>query len=384
VHRDVKPANVLVDEDGHAYLTDFGVTKQLGADSTDTGQIVGTLDYLAPEQIRGEGVSDCADEYALGGDESVPPPSPEPPARNGVAAIEGAGARLAFTGTDTPPSNVAVGEGGAWALSLHSRTVTRIDPETKTVVTRLRMPSVPSDIAVGAGAVWTVSEDALSRIDPRTAEITGPSSCRTRDTRATSRSRWGFPQIAVGAGAVWAINPDRTVSQDRPRERQARGDDRRRRRHDRGRRGGSVAHPRRRHVRGHPDRPDHQPREKVDPRGRAELSAVAVGGGYVGASAEENGLVWRIEPGRSPITRTIDVGVGVTFLAYDAGAICTANYNDGTVSRIDMRTNDVEATPVGAVQGLSAGGGSTWVSTAGATSADGLPRMCGSAALPRR
>ena len=54
VHRDVKPANVLVDEDGHAYLTDFGVTKQLGGDSTDTGQIVGTLDYLAPEQIRGE------------------------------------------------------------------------------------------------------------------------------------------------------------------------------------------------------------------------------------------------------------------------------------------------------------------------------------------
>ena len=65
VHRDVKPANVLVDEDGHAYLTDFGVTKQLGGDSTDTGQIVGTLDYLAPEQIRGGGVSGAADEYAL-------------------------------------------------------------------------------------------------------------------------------------------------------------------------------------------------------------------------------------------------------------------------------------------------------------------------------
>jgi hypothetical protein len=66
VHRDVKPANVLVDEDGHAYLTDFGVTKQLGGDTTDTGQIVGTLDYLAPEQIRGEGISGAADEYALG------------------------------------------------------------------------------------------------------------------------------------------------------------------------------------------------------------------------------------------------------------------------------------------------------------------------------
>jgi ABC-type branched-subunit amino acid transport system substrate-binding protein/DNA-binding beta-propeller fold protein YncE len=66
VHRDVKPANVLLDEDGHAYLTDFGITKQVGSDSTQTGEIVGTLDYLAPEQIRTEPVDGRTDEYALG------------------------------------------------------------------------------------------------------------------------------------------------------------------------------------------------------------------------------------------------------------------------------------------------------------------------------
>ena len=66
VHRDVKPANVLLDDDGHAYLTDFGITKQVGGLTTDSGRLVGTLDYLAPEQIRAEAVDGRADCYALG------------------------------------------------------------------------------------------------------------------------------------------------------------------------------------------------------------------------------------------------------------------------------------------------------------------------------
>ncbi len=58
VHRDVKPANVLVTPEEHAYLTDFGLTKQLKSDpeATRTGMILGTLDYIAPEQIRGEAI----------------------------------------------------------------------------------------------------------------------------------------------------------------------------------------------------------------------------------------------------------------------------------------------------------------------------------------
>ena len=65
VHRDVKPANVLLDEHGQAYLSDFGLTKQLGGAPTETGRLVGTLDYLAPEQIRGEEVDGRTDGYAL-------------------------------------------------------------------------------------------------------------------------------------------------------------------------------------------------------------------------------------------------------------------------------------------------------------------------------
>jgi YVTN family beta-propeller protein len=64
VHRDVKPANVLLDSDEHAYLSDFGISTQAGGVSADSGH-TGTLDYLAPEQIRGEAVDARSDCYAL-------------------------------------------------------------------------------------------------------------------------------------------------------------------------------------------------------------------------------------------------------------------------------------------------------------------------------
>src|SRR4051794_1858768 len=67
VHRDVKPANLLVDPERHVYLTDFGLAKAALTHGTSTGQWVGTLDYVAPEQIRGGRIDARADVYALGG-----------------------------------------------------------------------------------------------------------------------------------------------------------------------------------------------------------------------------------------------------------------------------------------------------------------------------
>jgi serine/threonine protein kinase len=67
VHRDVKPANVLLDERGAGALTDFGLARSIAETVlTRTGAVVGTVDYLAPELIRGERASHSSDIYALG------------------------------------------------------------------------------------------------------------------------------------------------------------------------------------------------------------------------------------------------------------------------------------------------------------------------------
>jgi serine/threonine protein kinase len=67
IHRDVKPANIMLDEDGRVVLTDFGISKAVEGTTqiTGTGTLIGTPAYMAPEQAKGHEVDGRADQYAL-------------------------------------------------------------------------------------------------------------------------------------------------------------------------------------------------------------------------------------------------------------------------------------------------------------------------------
>jgi branched-chain amino acid transport system substrate-binding protein len=288
------------------------------------------------------------------------------------------------------PSNLAVGEGAVWVLNTQEETVARIDPETKAVTGRIQTRGHPTDIAAGAGALWVGNggtannsgnfTSSVSRLDPATGRITRTVtlSNRTDGSYVVPTLNWGYPDIAVGAGAVWARNPDHTLSRIDPETgRLLATIDVQVDKIAAGREGlWSVEGPNVKRIDPHTDRVAETIRI-----GSEDTAGIAVGGGSVWVSAEHQGVVWRIEPGPRPESRSIDVGPGVTYLAFGAGAVWAANYVAGTLSRIDPATNAVRKIPIGAAQALAAGAGSAWISTAGGTGTGELPdSACGEVA----
>jgi eukaryotic-like serine/threonine-protein kinase len=66
IHRDLKPHNVIVDDNDHAKVTDFGIARAGASDMTETGSIMGTAQYLSPEQAQGQAVGESSDLYSIG------------------------------------------------------------------------------------------------------------------------------------------------------------------------------------------------------------------------------------------------------------------------------------------------------------------------------
>jgi DNA-binding beta-propeller fold protein YncE len=234
VHRDVKPSNVLLDTHEHVYLADFGLTKRLAEPRAIEPGLFGTIDYIAPEQIRGEQIDGRTDVYSLGcllheclaGEPPFSRPTDaaalfahleeEPPLLPGLedvlpkalakepddryatcgefveAAREALGlgepprprwwrapAALALAGAAVIAVALAVylaARGGGGAASTGGSLV-RVDPRTNRVAARVAVGNDPRAVAADANGVWIANHNdgTVYRIDAHTDGVVSQS-----------------------------------------------------------------------------------------------------------------------------------------------------------------------------------------------------------------
>jgi DNA-binding SARP family transcriptional activator/ABC-type branched-subunit amino acid transport system substrate-binding protein/DNA-binding beta-propeller fold protein YncE len=272
------------------------------------------------------------------------------------------------------PTSIATGEGAVWVLNADDQTISRIDPATRQVE-NFGIGTTPTDLAVGEGALWVGNgrkpsgvvghpvATSVSKVDP--ALTASRQTIRLPEPRG-SLSNILDDHIAVGARAVWVINPDASLSRLDPRT----GDVTR----IEGVAAAAVAANQNSVWLLNLDGTI----ARVDPRTNSvsrritvaatALSDIALGDGSVWLAAPYDRVVWRVDPGARLRMKTITVGLGVDRVAFGRGSLWTANSLRGTVSRVDsdadqvVRTISVGNTP----RSLAVGAGAVWVSVAGA------------------
>ena len=187
IHRDVKPANLLLRRDGLLKVADFGIARAGQATQlTQVGTILGTLNYLAPEQARGEDVSPQADIYSLGA-VLYELFTGEPPRRFENVA------QLATLGEEAP------------------RPVRELAPEVPADAEAAVMRSLARDPRYRPGSASELAEDL--RGEARTAAVTAPLAGATSSaaatvplrSRAIRRPRFDWRPLALVAALVGAV-----------------------------------------------------------------------------------------------------------------------------------------------------------------------------------
>ena len=240
VHRDIKPANILITPDGTAKLTDFGIARAIdAAPLTQTGQVLGTAQYLSPEQALGRSATASSDIYSLGvvgyemltGERpfdsgtavatalahvnQVPPPLPVT-IPTGVRDV--IGAALAKDPVDRPASAAAM----AAALGMPGVALgTAADPATAAVAAEAPIPPTPTP-TTPVGVVGPAPTTPVGVVGPASTQVM-PALTRAMPTQTPlsqppGRSWWRPPRrpawlltailaaVALGTLVVFALS----------------------------------------------------------------------------------------------------------------------------------------------------------------------------------
>jgi uncharacterized protein YjdB len=182
VHRDIKPGNILIDGDGNAIVTDFGIAKAAASPSqTMTGALVGTPAYMSPEQCRGAEVSGASDQYALG--------AVAYEMLTGVPPFSGSTYTVLQAQVERPP------------LPLRER-LAQCPPEVEAAILRMLAKDPAERWPQIADAMAALGAEPLADDDPRRLELTqltraAPAPAPAPPARPTAPAR-GAPATVAG------------------------------------------------------------------------------------------------------------------------------------------------------------------------------------------